>query len=174
LTEPVKPTATFYNNLLGTVNRILEGGGSGNNNIKGNGNAANSRTPPSCGVILKNTRPVLVPSPASRGSTGSYSSDLSITASEQRISYFDSCEEKENYHQRERDYNKNGTDFNTRPVYNEPKESNDVVDVTKKYLQTLGVQFESPVPPPIDQIRPPFRALTSQQQQQQQNYMIQQ
>ncbi|ODM96929.1 SCL-interrupting locus protein [Orchesella cincta] len=157
-TEPVKPTKTFYNNLLGTVNRILEGGNT-NTRPASTSSAVKSTTR----IAKTSSQKGAVPSPSSCGSTGSYSSDLSCTGSE-RFAFRggNNCEEKENIQKQ--------TNFNAPPVFNEMKESNNVVDVTKKYLQTLGVQFESPVPP-NDQSRPPLRGATSQQQQ---NYMIQQ
>ncbi|CAL8100931.1 unnamed protein product [Orchesella dallaii] len=157
--EAVKPTKTFYNNLLGTVNRILEGG---NENAQTNAKSRSGLSVKSAAQISqKKSKTGLVSSPRSRDSTGSYSSDLSFTGSD-RLAFRDSgCEDKENFLKQ--------TDF--RSVGDGGlKDNNNVVDVTKKYLQTLGVQFESPVPP-NDQARPPLRGMTTQQQQ---NYMIQQ
>ena len=176
--ETVVPTATFYNNLLSTVNRILDGGGKPVPQPQPQGNVQNNdvfTTPKGNQNQQTSNRNFVPDKPSDIGSFVSYTSGSSSASSaaggKNMADQRKSCDCSENKE------NQGGCGvpaIHSSNIQNKPLQTKEqyptndnVADVTKKYLQSLGVQFDSPVPPSTSQP-------SSNSKTQQQNYMIQQ
>lgn len=168
--ETIQPSETYYNNLFSTVNHVLDRGASNRSSGKKSvGRTAkrisvsqSHRSPNENIKPVDDNNPILKHSSVSSGSSSnnstlSYSSGSSLDLRKLQNQGLD-----------DKSITRNDDGSSKELPY-----ANNVVDVTKKYLQSLGMQFDSP-PPPEGSNDNQLHLPVSSSGVQQQNYMIHQ